>query len=65
MVPDGVNTAVNAVQALGAHTSQTPTFVDAGTFELRERDDAVLVGRNSGNERVRGAIGEFPTHGGR
>jgi hypothetical protein len=61
-VPDGVNTTMNAVQALRAHASQAAALVDAGAFQLRDRNDSVLVCRDPGNEGVRCRVGNFPSH---
>ena len=62
LVPDGVNTAMKAVQALGLYAPQAPAFVDSGAFELGDRHHAVLVRRESSDCGVRFPFGEFPTH---
>ena len=62
LVPDGVNTAMKAVQALGLYAPQAPAFVDSGAFELGDRHHAVLVRRESSDCGVRIPFGEFPTH---
>jgi hypothetical protein len=64
-MPDGVHTAMKAVEALGGDASPSTALVDAGAFELCNGDHAVLVRRNPGNDGVRMVVGEFPSHGGR
>src|SRR5215208_6526891 len=40
---DGIDTAMNAMQMLGAHTAQPAAFTNPSRFELGQRDDAVLA----------------------
>jgi hypothetical protein len=64
-VPDGVNTAMYAVQAPCVHAAPPGSVVDTSVLELCYRDHAVLVSRNPGNEGVRIGVGEFSSHVGR
>jgi hypothetical protein len=59
---DGVNPAMNAMKTSCPHPAGEALPANPETFELRERDDTVLPGRNSGNDGVRVGIGEFLTH---
>jgi len=65
LVADGVNTAMNAVQAFGVDAPSSAAFVDSDTIELGEGDHAVLVGSKTRDECIRGAVVTFPTHVGR
>lgn len=65
LVPDGVNTSMKAVQALGCYAAPATPLVDTCAFELRKRDHPVLISRNPGNDGVRSGVGAFPTHVGR
>ncbi len=62
-VPDRVNTAMNAVQAAGSFPRGSALAANSEFFELRERDNAVLVRRQPGDRGVRSAVGEFCMHG--
>ncbi len=58
-----VNTAMNAVQAAGLFPRGSALAANSESFELRERDNAVLVRRQPGDRGVRSAVGEFCMHG--
>lgn len=62
---DGVNTAMNAVQALCLDATGSAPIVDPSLIELRNGNHAVLIRGKSGDELVRIGIGAFPSHGGR
>jgi hypothetical protein len=64
-VPDCVNTSVNAVQPLCRHAAPPGAVVDSDRFQLRDGNDSVLVRGDSGYDRVRVVVGEFPSHVGR
>ncbi len=63
-MPDRVHTAMNAVQASCLRPTQPASLMDADSFELGDRNHAVLVGREASNDGVWTGVGDFPTHGG-
>jgi hypothetical protein len=61
-MPHRINPAMNAVETLRLDATPAAAIVNSGALELRDRDDAMLARRNSGNETV---TGDFPSHVGR
>jgi hypothetical protein len=61
-VPNRVNPSMNAKQALRPDAASQALAADPRTVELLERDDAVLVSGNPGDEGIRIEVGEFLTH---
>jgi len=59
---DGVDTAMNAVQAAGLDSADHPLAGAPGVGELLERNDAVLTCRDLGNEGITIGWGAFVTH---
>ena len=55
---------MNAVQASCLRPTQPASLMDADSFELGDRNHAVLVGREASNDGVWTGVGDFPTHGG-
>ncbi|MGC1814185.1 MAG: hypothetical protein WA696_08630, partial [Solirubrobacterales bacterium] len=52
VMADGINTAMNAVQAGGFETAVDPGEGKSGRSQLIGRDDAVLACRKTSNEGV-------------
>jgi hypothetical protein len=52
LMADGVNAAMNAVQAAGGYTSPNAARRDAGGVELRRRDDSVLAAGDAGDRNI-------------
>jgi hypothetical protein len=61
-VPDGVHTAVKAVQAAGLDAAGQALAMNAGALELLQRNDPMLPGRKSSDHAVLSAAGDFLTH---
>ncbi len=61
-MPDGVNTAMNALKTLGRQAAGQTLAPYAESLELSEGHDSVLVGRKPGDGPVLGTVGEFLTH---
>jgi hypothetical protein len=57
---DGINTAMNAVQATGGNSIRNSARVDAGAFELCRGDDSVLPRGNFRDDAIRAGLVEFP-----
>jgi hypothetical protein len=57
---DGVDPAVDAVQAAGTHASAHAGSCETGRQQLRNVDHSVLAGGDSGNEGIR--TPEFGSH---
>jgi hypothetical protein len=64
-VPDGVDTSMNAVQALLVEAAAASPPADAGFLQLLHRDNPVLLRGEAGDECFRSFWGAFPTHLGR
>ena len=61
-MPDGENSAMNAVQTACADAAQAGSLADACVFQLFARDEAVLPRRDPRDRCIRTVVGEFPTH---
>jgi hypothetical protein len=61
-VADGVNTAMKAVQALGAYAARHTPAMNARALELSQGNDAVLVGRQACYDGVLASVATFCTH---
>jgi hypothetical protein len=61
-VPNGVNTSMNAVQALGLHTPGHTPAMNASTLELRQGNDAMLVCGQACDCCLRSSVVTLRTH---
>jgi hypothetical protein len=59
---DGINTAMNAVEAIELYAAVGARLGDTHTSELFDRDNTVLSRRKTGNESVRTRIVALVPH---
>jgi hypothetical protein len=61
-VADGIDAAVDAVQATGPHSAADRLVRQPGGEELANRNDTMLPRRKASDPLVREEVGEFLTH---
>ena len=62
-MPDGEYSPMNAVEPTGPQSARTPLAMNTSVLQLTQRDDAVLPGRNPGDDGIRADGGAFCLHG--